>query len=48
MIIDDEFNFRKSFNSVILHVVDEDSKIMLYDSIDSFDLIIDFKMIHCW
>jgi len=42
-----EFNFKKSFSSVILHVVDIDSKIMLYDSIESFNLIIDLKIICC-
>jgi len=40
-------DFRKSLNSVILHVVDEDLKIMLHDSINFLNLIIDFKVIHC-
>jgi len=40
-------DFRKSLNSVILHVVDEDLKIMLHDSIKFLNLIIDFKVIHC-
>ncbi len=48
LVIDDEFDFRKSFSSVILHVVDEDLKIMLHDSIDFLDLIIDFRVIHRW
>ncbi len=33
---------------VILHVVDKDSKIMLHDSIDSLNLIIDFRVICHW
>ncbi len=42
-----EFYHRYSFNSVILHVIAVDSKFAFNILIDSFRLIINFRMIDC-
>ncbi len=42
-----EFHCKYSFNSVILHVIAVDSKFAFNILIDSFQLIVDFKIINC-
>ncbi len=42
-----EFHHKYSFDSVILHVIAVNSKFVFNVLIDSFRLIIDFRMIDC-
>ena len=44
-VIDREFDVKKSFNLIVLYIIDERTKIMFHDNIKTFDLFINFEMI---
>ncbi len=45
IVVNDKFSVRKSFNLIILHMINEDSKIMFYNDVNSLNLIVNFEII---